>query len=105
MAGDDRLGAALQGFGLRGAAEAEVEVHIGPARNDVFRARACRRVGYLQRSRREVAVPVIPLFLAQRGRDTCHTVDRVVGELRVGDVTLLPNDAQFRAQRAAAAVA
>ena len=72
--------------------------------NHVGRAGAGVDVRALPRRRRKVGVAVVPLRRRELGERRRGAMDRVVGEMRIGDVTLHALDGQRPGQRAAAAV-
>ncbi len=80
--------------------EAEVEVDDDVARNHVGRAGAAVDVRHLPGGRREVGVAVVPLLGRQRGQRRYGQVDRVLGQVRIGDVALHAVDGQLARQRA-----
>ena len=74
------------------------------ARDDVAGAGAGVDVRHLPRGRREVGVAAVPLDADQLGEQRRGEVDRVLRQLRIGDVALHAADAQLARERAAAAV-
>ena len=96
--------ALLQALGRGFRAKAEVEVHHAVARDHVARARASVDVAHLPAGRREEGVAFVPADRYQFGQGRSQTVNRVVGQVRVGDVALHAFDRQLAAHRAASAV-
>ena len=100
----DRFDPVLQRARRRFGAEAEVEVDDELARDHVAGAGAGVDVRDLPAGRREVGIAAVPHRRDQFGERRCRSVDRIAGELRIGDVALHALDAQLARQRAAAPV-
>ncbi len=94
----------LQRLRRRLGAEAEIEVDHHLARDDVARAGAGVDVRHLPGGRLEVRVAAVPVDADQLGQGRRDQVDRVLRQLRIGDVALHAEDAQLAAEGAAAAV-
>src|SRR5205814_683737 len=76
-----------RGLGALGR-EAEVEIDLDRARNDVRRAGAAVDVRDLPRRRREVLVALVPLRARELGQRRGELVNRIAREVGVGDVAL-----------------
>ena len=94
----------LQRLRRRLGAEAEVEVDHDLARDHVAGAGAGMDVRHLPGGRLEVRVAAVPFDADQLGERRRDEMDRVLRQVRVGDVALHAEDAQLAAERAAAAV-
>ena len=103
MAGQERLrGLPEVIFGdLRGVAE--IHLHLQGSRDDVVRPGSGVDVGDLQAGGLEVPVAPVPFGFHQFTERGQRRVDRVVRELRVGDMPLFPLDPDGGAEGAAPA--
>jgi hypothetical protein len=103
-AAEHSLQALLQAFGRGFGAEAEVEVHHQFARNDIGGAGAAVDVGHLPAGGREKRIAFVPFGGHQFGQRRREQVNRVFGQVRVGDVALHALDGELAAHGAAPAV-
>lgn len=96
--------ALLQVLGGGLGAKAKVEVNHASAWNHVARACACVDVADLPTSGREKFVAGVPFDRHQLGQSRCQPMDRIFGQLRVGDVTLHTLHRELAAHAATAPV-
>ncbi len=85
-------------------AEAEVELDLQLARNDVGGAGAGRDVGDLEAGGGEVGVALIPHGGGKFGQRWRRLVDRVVSQMGIGNMALHPAHQQITCDGAAAAI-
>src|SRR5690606_15935396 len=97
---DTRLQLRCRHFG----GKTEVEHHFALARNHVGGTGASVDIGDLEAGRREELVAVVPGFRGQFGQHRGDAMNRVVGQVRVGDMALHTLDAQYTAERTTATV-
>ena len=80
---------------------AEVEQRLGVPGNDVVRPGPGGDVRHLEAGWREVLAAFVPHGVGQLRQQPCHIVDRIAGEMGVGDVALDAPDRDGSAQRPA----
>src|SRR5690606_9296167 len=97
---DTRLQLRCRDFG----GKAEVEHHFALARNHVGGTSATVDIGNLEAGGRKEFVAVVPRLRSQLGQYRGDAMNRVVGQVRVGDVALHALDAQHATERTTAAV-
>ncbi len=94
---------AYAGLGLLGG-ETQVEPDLHLAGDDVVGAGAGMDIGDLQTGGREILVALVPFQRAQLGQGRRQAMHGVVGQVRVGYMTLLAEHAQLAAEGPAPAV-
>ena len=101
---EDGMDALLQAVHRAGGGMAEVEQYLHRARHHVGRAGAAVDVGDLPGGRREIFVALVPFGRGQFGDGRCGQMDRVLHQMRVGDVALHALDGERGGERAAPSV-
>src|SRR5690606_21852599 len=82
----------------------EVEIDHDVTRNDVGRAGSTVDVRHLPRRRHVVFVAVIPFLAGEFGQSRYRQMDRILRQMRIGDVALDSLDGQATGHRAAPTV-
>ncbi len=90
-------------FGRLGA-KAKVEVNGHFARNDIGGARSCLNIANLPAGGREKFIALIPHHAGQLGQRGCCTVNGVVGQLWIGNVSLYSFHNQLATELASATI-
>ncbi len=88
MLAQDALDDFLQAFLGLNRGVAQVEARLQLPRNDIRRTRAGIQVGHLERRWLEVLGALVPLAAGQLCEGRRQRMDRVLRQLRVGDVPL-----------------
>src|SRR5688500_11171729 len=101
---EDAVHARLQRLQRARRGETEIEAYVRFARDHVPRAGAGVEIGDLPGRGREVLVALIPFRLRHFGYRRGHVVDRVLPEMRIGDVALDALHDEAAGERAATPV-
>src|SRR5215471_17179433 len=94
----------LQLIRCRFRAKTKIELHNTLARNHVTDSCACMDVAHLPTGRLEERIALVPFDRDEFSQRGSEHMNRILSQLRVGDVSLHSFDDKFSAHRTAAAV-